>query len=248
MRAILCYHSIDASGSVISVDPDVFRQQIAWLERSAVRVVPLDRLVESHDSGDAVALTFDDAFANFAETAWPVLRDAGLPATVFAPTDHMGGWNDWVQPAHLRIPALPLMSWQVLARLTEEGVVVGSHTCTHPDLTTLPAAAIAGELEHSADRIERETGRRPGALAYPFGACDARVADVVASRYRHACTTRLEPYHAADSRHELPRLDMYYFRRAGQLERWGSWRFDATLRARRTARSARHVLLPGRSP
>src|ERR671914_537157 len=34
----------------------------------------------------AVLLTFDDAYDDFAEVAWPLLRHHGLPATLFVPT------------------------------------------------------------------------------------------------------------------------------------------------------------------
>ena len=44
MRAILTYHSIDDSGSPISVSPAAFRRQLEWLVAERVRVVPLSEL------------------------------------------------------------------------------------------------------------------------------------------------------------------------------------------------------------
>src|SRR5262245_53682892 len=82
MKAILTYHSIDDSGSVISVDAATFRAHIEWLVKQKIAVVPLDRLREMSDDTHAVALTFDDGFENFATGAWPVLRDYALPVTV----------------------------------------------------------------------------------------------------------------------------------------------------------------------
>jgi hypothetical protein len=37
-----------------------------------------------------VLLTFDDAYRDFAEHAWPVLRSHGLPAVLFVPTAFPG--------------------------------------------------------------------------------------------------------------------------------------------------------------
>jgi len=54
MRAILTYHSIDESGSVISISEEVFREQIAWLARSHVRVVTLDTLMRMHSDADGL--------------------------------------------------------------------------------------------------------------------------------------------------------------------------------------------------
>jgi peptidoglycan/xylan/chitin deacetylase (PgdA/CDA1 family) len=72
MRAILTYHSIDDSGSPISVAPEEFRAHVRWLGSGAVRVVPLAKLVTLPPDDDAVALTFDDAFENFSTIAAPL--------------------------------------------------------------------------------------------------------------------------------------------------------------------------------
>ena len=65
MKAPLTYHSLDDSGSAISIPPAVFDQHLAWLTSGRVRVLTLDRIAEEPDSaGDAVAVTFDDGFLN----------------------------------------------------------------------------------------------------------------------------------------------------------------------------------------
>ena len=60
MRAIFTYHSIDSSGSAISVSEDVFRRHISWLVSGAVKVLPLDLLVAWNDESDAVAILYVD--------------------------------------------------------------------------------------------------------------------------------------------------------------------------------------------
>ena len=65
MKAILTYHSVDASGSVISIDPEAFDGHIRWLASHRTAVVPLSELLALRDDTDAVAITFDDAFTNF---------------------------------------------------------------------------------------------------------------------------------------------------------------------------------------
>ena len=47
----------------------------------------------------AVLITFDDAYADFADIAWPILKQLRLPATMFVPTsypDHpeQAFWSD----------------------------------------------------------------------------------------------------------------------------------------------------------
>lgn len=242
MRAILTYHSIDASGSAISVDPETFRRHVQWLAGSGVRVVTVEELLRFPPEAEALALTFDDAFANFAQLAWPLLRDHGMPATLFVPTDHIGASNSWSVSRGLAVPRLPLVDWQTLGHLAEEGVTLGSHSRTHPDLRGLPAAALLEEVEGSARRLEARTGRVPAGFAYPYGYYDATAVEEVRGRYAWACTVELRMLGAQDNPWLTPRLDAYYFRSPGRLEAWGTRRFRQQLWLRASARRVRNTL------
>jgi len=238
MRAILTYHSIDGSGSPISVDREAFREHVAFLASGAVRVTDLAGVLAAPADADAVALTFDDAFANFATEAWPLLRERRLPVTLFVVSAHAGGTNDWGGRAQPGIPTLPLLDWDALGRLAEEGVTLGAHSRTHPDLRRLDDAALADEVAGSGEAVAARTGRRPEAFAYPYGAHDARVAGAAAA-YRFACTTALRPLRGAEDARRLPRLDAFYLRSGGAIRRWGTPRLAAWLRWRRALRAAR---------
>ena len=93
MRAILTYHSIDPSGSPISIDQPTFARHVAWLASGAARVVDVGELLTLSDQDDAVAITFDDGFANLRDQAWPLLREHDWPATVFVVSDLAGTTN-----------------------------------------------------------------------------------------------------------------------------------------------------------
>lgn len=203
--AILTYHSLDESGSVISVRPETFRQQMEALAAASVPVVPLKRIRE-HPG--AVAITFDDGFANFAEYAVPVLQRLSFPATVFVVSGHCGRLNDWPgQPPE--IPRLPLMSWRVLRDLPP-AISLGAHTITHPDLRGLADRELARELREGRMEIEQETGRAADTFAFPYGAVDARTADAVRREFVMGCGTRLDFAGPAADPAALPRLDTYY--------------------------------------
>jgi len=69
-------------------------------------VIGMPQLLNSIESGAslpkrAVLITFDDAYADFAEIAWPILKRLGLPATMFVPTAY---------PDHPEVP----FSWDKL--------------------------------------------------------------------------------------------------------------------------------------
>jgi len=106
---ILCYHNIiagteaDPSDSLgLHMPLATFSRQMRWLART-YQIVPLAELVSSVSNGGSLrgvaAVTFDDGYASVFENAWPVLRDLGIPATVFVVAEVPGRdehfwWDD----------------------------------------------------------------------------------------------------------------------------------------------------------
>ncbi len=98
---ILTYHRVaeresrpDLNPRLISATPESFTTQMEHLRR-CYRVLELDEVLAIADSGRklprrSVLITFDDAYVDFGEVAWPILRSKGLPATVFVPTAFPG--------------------------------------------------------------------------------------------------------------------------------------------------------------
>lgn len=242
MRAILTWHSLDSSGSPISLTPDGFRSQVAWLTGGAVRVVGLEQLLGMPDDAAAVALTFDDGFVNFATEAAPLLRQHGLPVTLFIVTGHIGRDNRWHGAGDPGIPVLPLLDWDELGRLSEAGVTLAAHTRTHPRLSRCGPTELEAELGEAADEMYQRLGERPRGVAYPYGDLTPRVAEAAASTYQWACTTDFRALTTGDAPTRLPRLDARYFRDPARFAGWGSARFRGWLWARRQARSVRAAL------
>ena len=212
--AILTYHSLDDSGSVISMPPERFRRQMEFLAASSVAVVPLD---EALRRPNCVAITFDDGYRNLLDHAVPLLDRLRFPATIFVVSGYCGGSNNWPsQPSG--VPGLPLMDWRDLASLPS-WISIGAHTDTHPHLTALPEAECERELRDCRDQIEQHLGRRTRWLAYPYG---SRSASVMAAAGRHfdlAVGTSLRFLSARSCALDLPRIDAYYLRGRFTLER-----------------------------
>ena len=70
-----------------------FREQISYL-KTHFEVLPLveavDRMCRRELTRPTAAITFDDGFQNNYDIAFPILREAGLPATVFLTTSLIG--------------------------------------------------------------------------------------------------------------------------------------------------------------
>ena len=241
MRAILTYHSVDSSGSVLSVEREALRRHLDSLGAQQVRVVALEELLRLPEETNAVALTFDDAFQTFETEAWPLIRERGYPVTLFVATDHVGRKNDW-ERADSERGGRRLLDWAALRRLVSEGVRVGAHSASHADLSQLAGSQLTHEVRHCGDRIGEETGARPVAFAYPYGACDERVVAAVRGVYDLACTTELRPLGGNEDRYRLPRLDMWYFRRPQGLEAWGTPSFRRYVAWRARMRAARRLI------
>ena len=233
MKAILTYHSVDDSGSVISVTPSVFERHVRLLASSSLSVVGLEEILDLPDDRDAIAITFDDAFTNFKTEAWPRLSERGFPVTLFVPTGFVGGTNSWAALPGGAMPTLRILDWTALSQLQSQGVTLGAHSRTHADLRALGGKkAVQEEVLNSFDDIQRETGIRPSAFAYPYGHWNALAASVVKEACAQACTTVLRPLRGSEDPHLLPRLDVFYLTGAGKLENFGRFGFRRYLELR----------------
>jgi peptidoglycan/xylan/chitin deacetylase (PgdA/CDA1 family) len=181
---VLCYHAVSADWPAgLSVTPERLERQLGGL---------LARGYEGATFGDAVlrpraartlAVTFDDAYRSVLELARPILRDLGIPGTVFVPTAFAGsgrpmawpGIDHWLGGPHEH--ELVPMSWEELGRLAEDGWEIGSHTRTHPRLPEIDRAALREELEGSRAECEERLATTCTSLAYPFGDQDAAVVE-----------------------------------------------------------------------
>lgn len=218
---VLCYHAVsERFPAPLSVTPEAFERQLHVLVRAGFEGATFDEAVRA-PRARTVAITFDDAYLSVLELGKPLLDAVGFPATVYAPTAYLDtperplswdGIDNWIGGEYER-ELLP-MSWDQLGGLAEAGWEIGSHTRTHPHLTTLDDDALRTELTESRATVEQRLGRPCPTLAYPYGDHDERVvAAAAAAGYTAAGTlpARLPPprplawprvgvYHADDER------------------------------------------------
>lgn len=243
---ILTYHSLDTSGSVVSMPPSSFADHMACLADLGYRGISLREAVAHREMPRAwpersVVLTFDDGYANFREVACPTLLGHGFTATVFVVTAHMSGTNDWA-PAPSGLGRRRLLSWQQAAELAAAGIEIGAHSRTHRNLRRLSEAEALAEIVESRADVQAHLGVTAESFAYPFGALSESTVAIVARHFRAACTTELRRA-GEDPLHRLPRVDAYYFR--GQPRRLGRvvlGQLDAYLAVRRLGRAVRAMV------
>ncbi len=188
---ILGYHLVGA-GTDLAIDIAAadFRRQMEELAATC-EVVPLSEALIEPEDGFArhpprVVLTFDDGYENQYAVAWQVLRELGLPCTLFVQVDLVTGKH----PGAIRSgphPELPPLTWEQTAEMAASGLVeIGSHTLTHPDLRRLPEGELCRELGDSKRQLEDRLGRPVESFCYPRGLRSPRVEREVTRHYRAA--------------------------------------------------------------
>jgi peptidoglycan/xylan/chitin deacetylase (PgdA/CDA1 family) len=187
---ILVYHALGdpppgAPYPGLYVSRAEFRAEMAWLARRGYQGVTLDEVERAwYHHGTLprkpIVITFDNGYPAQATFAPAVLARYGWPGVLFEITLH-----------HLRPGRI--------ARLVARGWEVGSHSATHPDLTTLTGARLAYEVAGSRRFLRRTFSIAADNFCYPSSEYDAAtIAAVRAAGYVGAVTET--PGYAGPSR------------------------------------------------
>lgn len=170
---VLAHHGVAPSVSsqdphFLRVAPDAFRTQAELLIEAGFEFVTVAEFARIAGGGEPppgyAAISFDDGMEDNLSLALPILRELGVPATVYVTTGLIGKANPWLEtPEPTR-----MMTAAELETLVAAGWELGAHTVTHPDMSTLGYEDCLREMTESRDEIERLTSARVETFAYPF--------------------------------------------------------------------------------
>jgi peptidoglycan/xylan/chitin deacetylase (PgdA/CDA1 family) len=120
----------------------------------------------SFDKG-YVSLNFDDGWLSVYQNAIPILNAAGFKSDQYITTDYLtDNYPGYMKPQH------------VLA-LQQQGHVIGAHTRSHPNLTTLTTTQARAEIAGSRQDL-LDLGATPvNTFAYPLGAYNTTIQALV---------------------------------------------------------------------
>jgi len=191
---VLTYHRV-RDGAVhdrLSVSTAQLARHLFLLHRHHIPVFSLAQACERLASGDlqpgAVALTFDDGYAELLTEAAPVLREFGAVATLCLPTALVdtGGTIDRYRGEP---DAGRLLTWDEALELRDQGWELAGHGRTHIDLVAADQATLEREVVGSRADLADRLGEAPASFAYPFGRLSREVlAAVREAGYDHAVT------------------------------------------------------------
>jgi len=191
---VLLYHHVNPhEGDLVTVTPDVFREQMAWLVAAGYESLSLGELLAFMAGSlrltrPAVVLTFDDGWLDNYQYAFPVLREFGLRGSFFLITARTAA----ATAAHNSAPgALPdhegakqairqgeagrvVIGWETAREMHRSGLAgFYPHSHTHPRCADLPRDEVMHELLHSRALLAANLGVAADCFCWPYGSIPA---------------------------------------------------------------------------
>lgn len=205
--SILMYHSVGRNNAFFTVSPERFEEQMRMLASSGKRVLRLEEVLRRAEEGesltDCVAITFDDGYLDNIENALPILRRYGFPAALFLIPSRLGKTYTTSDGE-----TLPLFSVeQYRAAGGDDVFTCFSHTCSHPELSTLTEREAEEEIGEGARLLGQQFERRiPLILAYPRGKYTSKTVSLMQRLgWRAGLTVRPGLYTKTSGRFAIPR-------------------------------------------
>jgi peptidoglycan/xylan/chitin deacetylase (PgdA/CDA1 family) len=219
---ILTYHAVETSERereslplnrlLYLVKANLFRAQMRYLVEQRFRTMLVDELISVAQGqawlpDRAICLTFDDGSASDYQVVFPILRQYGLTTSFFIVTG--------------RVEMPGYVTWDQLREMSEQGMSVQSHSCTHPFMSQCTPSELKAELYQSKVVIEQSLGETVEVFAVPGG--DWSEPCLLAAKecgYRAVCTSK--PGINAGQL-ELDELERLSIRRADAFEKFVSF-------------------------
>lgn len=210
---ILMYHQIDEPpprgtplrGLVVS--PASFARQMRLLRLMGYRGLSmrdLEPYLREEKHGKVVGLTFDDGYQNNVRHALPVLQRHGFTATCYGVSSMIGGTNSWDRGIVAEKPLMSLADWRAWR---DAGMDIGSHTCTHADLTQLDTPQAQAQIAGSKQALEQALDCEVRHFCYPYGRYTEEHSRLVREAgYASATTTQRGRVHPGDEAYTLKRV------------------------------------------
>jgi peptidoglycan/xylan/chitin deacetylase (PgdA/CDA1 family) len=198
---ILMYHRFGESAHPsTNIRLDQFESHIEELQSGSYTVLSIPDILAAVKAGQAmpertVGITIDDAYLSVYTEAWPRLRRAGFPFTLFVATDSID--REFAS----------YMNWEQIRDLRDNGVTIGSQTASHLHMPANRDARNIEDLRLSNERFQRELGAAPTLFAYPFGEASVGIQKIVKEAgFTDAFGQHSGALHTSSDRYYMPRF------------------------------------------
>jgi peptidoglycan/xylan/chitin deacetylase (PgdA/CDA1 family) len=181
--AILQYHHVNTTTpAVTSISPALFAQHLALIQSEGFLVLPLDVMIHSIKLGipferKVIAITFDDNYRSIYDHAFPLLKKRKWPFTIFVNPKSIASNSE----------SRFTLSWGQLAEMKKHGASIVNHSQDHLHLLKKLKheshqqwkQRIKSDIQSAQNQLEKELGKTPQWLAYPYGEFDRTLKDLL---------------------------------------------------------------------
>lgn len=168
---VLLYHhvqpqaqAIEKSQASLSVDSEVFDQQMAYLASSGYTTITAKTLVDAlrnktQVSPKSILVTLDDGYKDNFDYAYPIFQKYRITANLLIPTGLLGGAN--------------YMSWDQVKEMKNSGLIyLIDHSWSHYSVNYGSAEKIKYEINTAKQQLQENTGQEVDIFGYPYGGFD----------------------------------------------------------------------------
>jgi len=203
---VLSYHSISNENSPLSLSVEQFEKQLFFLKKNNFKSIFFNEVNSSEKK--KIIITFDDGYKDLIINCLPLLKKYGFKCICYIVTNNIGKTNIW-DFNNKSINKKELMSKKDLNEWINQGMIIGSHTSDHLDLTKLSIKATQNQIVNSKNLLEDNFGIGVDSFCYPYGKYNLQVLQIVKNSYKNAVTTNRSRYcYSKHNPYLIPRIDM----------------------------------------
>lgn len=170
---ILMYHRFgESTYPSTNIRLEQFDAHLAELVKGPYTVLPVPDILKRLKAGQplpdrTIGITIDDAFHSVYTEAFPRLKRAGLPFTLFVASE----------PVDQKLP--DFMTWDQVRELRDAGVTIGAHSHSHLHMIDEGLERSRTDMLQANRRFEAELGTVSPIFAYPFGEASLEIMKMV---------------------------------------------------------------------
>ena len=178
---IIMYHRFGENDfPSTNVKLEKFEQHIEELNKEKYNIVSLKTITEAFKNSlklppRTIAITIDDGYISSYTEAWPRLKKAGIPFTIFISTGSIDEQNK------------RYLTWENIRELDAEPLVdIGHHGHAHAHMTNITPSEALTDIAAADEIFERELGYIPNIFAFPYGEYSENLLKTIKVKNYHA--------------------------------------------------------------
>lgn len=207
--AIFVYHRFgENTFPSTNIKISQFKQHINELVKNDYNVMDvskiIDHIINKKDLPEkTIGITIDDAYKSIYSNAWPILKAAGLPFTIFVST------------ALIDSKSKKYMNWEQIKELSNAGVTIGNHTVNHLNLVSKTEKVVKKEVINAKQSFMNNLGYSPDIFSYPYGEYSLKIKNFIKNQ-------KFKAAFGQQSGIIFYEIDLYELPRFAMNEKYGS--------------------------